>query len=67
VSGRGEVPVGASSNRGRKRGAWEEGESDGWGRPVSGTKKKRKGGGEVGRCGERSWAGGPAGLKGKGR
>jgi hypothetical protein len=67
VSGRSEVPVGAGSNRGRKRGAWEDGESDRWGRPVSSTKKKRKGGGEVGHCEERSWAGGAAGVKGKGR
>jgi hypothetical protein len=51
----------------KKEGAWEEGESDRWGRPVSSTKKKRKVGGEVGRCEERSWAGGAAGVKGKGR
>jgi hypothetical protein len=38
----------------------KEGGSDGWGRPVSGTEKKRKGGGELGCCGRGMlgrWAG----------
>jgi hypothetical protein len=36
-----------------------EGGTDGWGRPVSGRKKKKKGGGKAGRCGRRElgrWA-----------
>jgi hypothetical protein len=53
------VPVRSRGGEGREK----EGEADRWGRPVSGSKKRKKEGREVGCCGRGSWAGGPAGLK----
>jgi hypothetical protein len=40
-----------------------EGETDGWGQPVSGRKKKKKEGGEADYCVRGSWAGGPKGRE----
>jgi hypothetical protein len=49
----------------QRRGArWERELTGGVGLLVA-QRKREKGGGEMGRCREGSWAGGPAGQKGK--